>query len=177
MVYGEAEVIDENGRVVGRYPTKTPDAGVSAFSDGCFISQPTVFFKRTLPLVVGAMDVELKTAFDFDYWLRAFLFFEGRIGFIPEVQAQTRWHADAISVRMRREVAIEGIKILKRHLGHAPPHWALTHIEEIKNVGIDHLGDYFDSLLGEVRPYLNDNDYRWVCQVAACANQVPNRAG
>lgn len=130
LVYGHAEHIDENGSLLGRYPSLPPRTPISRFSQGCFICQPTAFFRRTLPLLLGPLDESLHTAFDFDYWLRAFDAFPERIGFVEHVQAKSRLHASCITLRNRRIVTIEGISLLKKHLGSAPREWMVSFIEE-----------------------------------------------
>lgn len=121
LVYGHGQHVDAAGEVIDAYPTKLPHTPIEQFADGCFICQPTVFFKRTMYLLLGKLDESLKTAFDFDYWLRAFLAFPGRIGFVNAVQAQSR--------QPRRDVSLEGASLLTAHLGHAPTHWPLTYAE------------------------------------------------
>jgi len=130
MVYGHGQHIDHSGKVIGDYPTKTPATEIEQFREGCFICQPTVFMTRTARFLLGELDTSLKTAFDFDYWLRAFTAFTGRIGFVDEVQAYSRLHNDCITRRMRQEVAIEGMQVIARHLGNAPGHWLLTYVNE-----------------------------------------------
>lgn len=133
MVYGQGEHIDINGKVLERYPTLALDVPLKQFSKGCFICQPTVFFKRTVFLLLGKLDETLKTAFDFDYWFRAFIHFPGRIDFIDKVQAQSRLHEDCITHKMRRTVALEGMQVVARYLGSAPGHWLLTYRDELLN--------------------------------------------
>lgn len=130
MVYGEGEHIDASGASLGRYPTLPPSTPIDAFAQGCFICQPTVFFRRDAFLAVGGLDESLRTAFDFDLWLRMFKAYPGRIAFVPQVQALSRLHAGSITLRQREAVAFEGMAVLHRHLGYAPPHWLLTHFEE-----------------------------------------------
>ena len=127
MVYGHGQHVDSVGKPIDGYPTLPPSTSIDAFQDGCFICQPTVFFRRTLFLLLGDLDEGLKTAFDFDYWLRAFKSFPGRIGFVDRIQAFSRLHDDCITVRMRRTVTLEGIQVVARHLGHVPAHWLLSY--------------------------------------------------
>jgi hypothetical protein len=108
-----------------------PSTPISQFAEGCFICQPTVFARRTLWQLLGPLDEQLKAAFDFDYWLRAFAAFPGRIGFVDAVQAHSRLHAGCITVRMRRTVALEGMQVLARHFGGAPKEWLLTYANEL----------------------------------------------
>jgi glycosyltransferase involved in cell wall biosynthesis len=131
MVYGHAEHVDAAGRVLGRYPTVAPPPPMTQFAQGCFVCQPTVFFKRAMHVLLGPLDESLKTAFDFEYWLRAFSAFVGRVGFVDAVQAQSRLHADCITLRMRRTVILEGMQLLARHLGGAPKEWLLTYANEL----------------------------------------------
>lgn len=46
--------------------------------------------RRALTGVLGPFNTELKTDFDFDYWLRAFSSCPERIDFLPSVQAAQR---------------------------------------------------------------------------------------
>ena len=131
MVYGHADFIDTDGNVTGRYPTKAAETPVSAFADGCFICQPSVFMRREAWNRWGGLDESLKTSFDFDLWLRAFQRDAPRIGFIDKEQAFSRRHESTITARERKHVALEGITVLRRHLGTTPAHWALNHVEEI----------------------------------------------
>lgn len=131
MVYGHGQHVGVDGKPLNDYPTLPPTTPIAQFAEGCFICQPTVFFRRTMPLLLGKLDENLKTAFDFDYWLRAFIAFQERIGFVNEVQAYSRLHDDCITLRMRRTVTLEGIQVLAKYLGHAPKEWLLTYVEEL----------------------------------------------
>jgi hypothetical protein len=131
MVYGEGQHVDEAGAFIERYPTRRPDAPATEFRNGCFICQPTAFFRRDAFEGVGALDTSLRAAFDFDLWLRMFKTFPSRIGFVDQVQAKSRLHAAGITLSQRGRVAREGIAVLGRHLGSAPPEWALTWLEEL----------------------------------------------
>ncbi len=130
LVYGEGEHIDVTGRPLGRYPTLLPDTPYERFAEGCFVCQPTLFMRRCCWLEAGGVDESLRAAFDFELWLRLFRRHAGRIGFIDQVQAQSRLHAGGITLRERERVALEGMQVLHRHLGSAPPEWLLTHFEE-----------------------------------------------
>lgn len=131
MVYGHADYIDENDQFISRYPTKPPAAGSKGFHAGCFVCQPTAFFKRSMYAMLGPVDENQRTSFDFDYWLRSFQRFNGRIGFVDALQAQSRLHDGCITHNQRRMVALEGIRLTKRYLGRAELHWASTHMKEV----------------------------------------------
>lgn len=132
MVYGQGEHIDIRGKRLNRYPTLPPETPIAQFQKGCFICQPTVFFRRTFYILIGKMNESLKTAFDFDYWLRAFHLIPQRIGFIDALQAQSRLHSNCITLRQRRDVILEGMQVLSRFFGKAPKEWVITYINELK---------------------------------------------
>lgn len=130
MVYGEGEHIDAHGRTLGRYPTRPPAASIQAFHDGCYICQPTVFLRREVFDLVGWLDESLATAFDFDLWLRIFKRFPDRIAHLDRIQAYSRLHGECITQKQRRQVALEGVRLLARHVGKPRPHWLLTYWNE-----------------------------------------------
>jgi hypothetical protein len=129
-VYGEAEHVDAAGRPIGRYPTRGPAEPLDSWRDGCPVCQPTMLLRREALQALGPLDESLRTAFDYDLWLRLFRRFPGRIGFVPAVQARSRLHAGAITLRQRERVALEGMQVVHRHFGAAPGHWLLTHAAE-----------------------------------------------
>lgn len=131
MVYGHGQHVNEYSEPIGMYPTLPPCTPASKFSEGCFICQPTMFFKRSARILLGKLDEQLKAAFDFEYWLRAFCTFPDRIGFVDTVQAMSRLHSGCITMRLRRTVALEGMQVLARHLGSAPKEWLLTYLDEL----------------------------------------------
>jgi glycosyltransferase involved in cell wall biosynthesis len=131
MAYGNAEHVDVNGVHIEPYPSLPPTVPIERFRDGCFICQPSVFFRRDAFEALGGLDESIRASFDFELWLRFFKRYPGRIGFIEALQARSRLHAGGITLRFRERVAREGIEVLSRHLGSAPAHWLLTHFEEL----------------------------------------------
>lgn len=131
MCYGRGDHVDAHGAFIGAYPTQSPDVGVKGFEGGSFICQPTVFLKTSALTLIGNLNRDLKTAFDYDYWIRAFKAFPDRIGFVDKSLAQSRLHTDCITNKMRATVALEGLALSQRHLGRVQPHWAATYLEEL----------------------------------------------
>ena len=131
MLYGEGEFIDAEGLPTGPYPAMPPTAGIDSFAEGCFICQPTVFMRKDAWRELGGLDTSFEASFDFDLWLRAFKAWPSRIGFCDRVLARSRMHSATITHRKRKQVALEGLAILRKHLGVAPHHWILTHFEEV----------------------------------------------
>lgn len=136
MVYGHAIHVDGAGLYIDDYPTLKPNVGRAALANGCFICQPTVFLKRVAVHLLGPLDEGLKTAFDFDWWFRAFGFFEGRIGFVDRVQASSRLHADCITKKQRALVAAEGMQLIRKHMGWLNTRWAISYFNEMVQSGV-----------------------------------------
>lgn len=119
MVYGEGEEFNEETGLIQRYPTLPASVGLEGFRSHCFICQPAVVFRRSIGLLLGEFDHQWHTAFDFDYWLRAFEAFPHRIGYVPHLQGRTRLHSDTITAKQRTQVALEATQLLARHFGAA----------------------------------------------------------
>lgn len=157
MLYGQGEHVDAGGALVEPYPTRLPGPdSLQDFETGCFICQPTVFFKSTMKLLVGKLDESYKTAFDFDYWVRAFKKFPGRIGFVDAVQAQTRLHDDAITLKQRRQVCLESMRVVISHLGDPQPHWLISYANERREqnpgLGLEELRGELGAMIQELKP-------------------------
>lgn len=135
MVYGHAIHVDETGAYLDDYPTLRPNVGRAALANGCFVCQPTVFLKRVAVHLLGPLDKGLKTAFDFDWWFRAFGLFDGRIGFVDRVQASSRLHADCITRKQRALVAAEGMQLIRKYMGWLDTRWAITYFNEMAQSG------------------------------------------
>jgi hypothetical protein len=131
MVYGEGEHIDAEGRRLDRYPTRGPEVGLAGFRDYCFLCQPTVFWRRSLSLLIGPWDTSLGCAFDFDYWIRAFRAAPGRIGALDTLQAQTRRHPDTLSSTQLGRAVLEATRLQARHLPDPSAHLLLAYAAEV----------------------------------------------
>jgi hypothetical protein len=163
LVYGHGVHVDTQNNKLNRYPTLPPETPYSRFANGCFICQPTLFFTRTAYHLLGPLDESIKTAFDFEYWLRAFKLFAGRIGFVDEVQACSRLHDNCITLNMRYWVALEGMQVLHRHMGAAPGHWLLTYFSELQeNKSLlpegETLPEHAEKTLQAASPYLEKTE-------------------
>lgn len=151
MVYGEGEEFNEASGLKQSYPTLLPDVGLAGFRSHCFICQPTVVFRRSMATLLGPFDLHLSTAFDFDYWLRAFAVIPDRIGYIPHLQGRTRLHAETITSRQRARVALEATQLLARHFG-AADHTRMHNYGLELQLGIAELpsGETLQGHLGEL---------------------------
>ncbi len=163
MAYGRGEHIDVNAKVMNAYPTLKPQGSISRFASGCFICQPTVFFKKSMYNLLGPLDADLKASFDFEYWLRAFTDFPERIGFIDTMQAQSRLHDACITKTQRGLVAVESIRVIALHLGVSPIHWFSTYVEEFLALPAGQrqgqsVRDHLLDIIGTVENDLEPND-------------------
>ena len=88
MVYGEADLIAEDGTVLGRFlSTKAFD--LWELVHVCdFIMQPTVLVRAAALREVGGLDDSLEFGMDWDLWIR--LTSRGQVVMLDSVMAQTR---------------------------------------------------------------------------------------
>ena len=120
MVYGEGEEFNAATGLRQRYPTLPAPQGVEAFRSHCFLCQPAVLFRRSMAVLLGPFDGQWHTAFDFEFWLRAFAAFSHRIGYLPHLQGRTRLHEATITSLQRSQVALEATALIARQFGVAP---------------------------------------------------------
>ncbi|CAB4955460.1 MAG: glycosyltransferase [Actinobacteria bacterium] len=126
LVYGQADIIDESGVVTGTYPTLPPGELFNSWHGGCGISQPTVLMRRSVLEDLGYLDENLRTCFDFEYWLRLGAVGAQRVGFIDALQAFVTDQPERITRTLRCTVALESIEVLHRHGFRTDQHWLKT---------------------------------------------------
>ena len=120
IVYGDADFIDADDRVLKPYPTEP--WSLERLKLVCFLCQPAVFFRRRVLERFGPFDARLRYCMDYEYWLRL-----GIIGlnfrYIPVRLAASRVHSATKTVRSPHAVHIEINDMLKRHIGRIPDNW------------------------------------------------------
>jgi glycosyltransferase involved in cell wall biosynthesis len=116
VVYGDANWVDQQGRVLAPYPVQPFDAAL--LSQECFISQPAAFMLREAFELAGRMDPKLQYAYDYDLWIRMARLYPLRK--IDGVLATSRMHHDNKTVGQRRAVLRETLKLLESHYGYVP---------------------------------------------------------
>jgi glycosyltransferase involved in cell wall biosynthesis len=138
-VYAEALWVDAQGKVLGPYPSVGPYNPVM-LSRECRICQPACFFRRSAYEEAGGMDISLKTAFDYDLWIRMSRLFP--FVSMPGCLAASRMHTNNLSFRLRRMVFEESTALLKRHFGYVPLNW----IYGATQYSRDHRDQFFQPL-------------------------------
>ena len=168
MVYGQGEEFNDDTGLIQPYPTLPPTIGLEGFRSYCFICQPAVVFRRCMGVLLGTFDTYWRTAFDFDYWLRAFEAFPHRIGYIPHLQGRTRLHENTITSMQRSRADLEFIELVARHFGHAS-------LRRLQSLGIDlQLGfantqphqthtELLRELVDQAAPWLDPKDVEIFC--------------
>jgi glycosyltransferase involved in cell wall biosynthesis len=115
LVYGDADIIDAAGRVIGRYPTA--DYTFDRLMQNCCICQPAAFWRAAVADKVGSLDESLDYAMDFDYWIRV-----DRSGFeihhVPRTIAQSREHVHAKTLTSRPAIYHEIVAVSRRSGGY-----------------------------------------------------------
>jgi glycosyltransferase involved in cell wall biosynthesis len=95
MVYGDANLIDEQGRVIGRFPARQTD--YRRLRRGyVHIPQQTAFFRADLWRKVGPLDPTFYFAMDYDLWVR--LAKQAPLHYQPRLWANFRLHGSAKTV-------------------------------------------------------------------------------
>ncbi len=112
MVGGQEEWMDEDGYLIGpRWaPTRHEDLEALLLRGKVRISHPTVMLRTTAVRQVGGYDKTLRSAQDFDLWLR--LAEIGRLANLPDIVLRYRLAGDSISARKADEQKSNAINVL-----------------------------------------------------------------
>lgn len=114
MVYGDADFIDEAGRVVGRF-----DARQTSYRrlrrGGVYIPQQASFFRASLWQEVGPLDPSFYFAMDYDLWLR--LARIAPLRYVPRLWANFRLHGEAKTIAADARCWPEMLRVHRRDGG------------------------------------------------------------
>jgi glycosyltransferase involved in cell wall biosynthesis len=116
MLYGDANYIDEDDRVTGRY--ETDDYSFGRLMRNCCVCQPAVFWTHRIAEKVGPFNVELHCALDYEYWLRIARA-GGRIVRVPDLLAASRRYPETKTLSQRERVHRESIRVCFEQGGYA----------------------------------------------------------
>jgi glycosyltransferase involved in cell wall biosynthesis len=112
MVYGEANYIDENGRVIGNFPAAQTD--YRRLRQGyVHIPQQSAFWRASYWRQVGPLDPSFYFAMDYDLWVR--LSALAPLVFLPgQVWANFRLHRDAKTISADERCWPEMLRVHRR---------------------------------------------------------------
>ena len=114
MVYADANLIDEQGNVVGRFPSK--QTGYRQMLRGSVhIPQATTFFRADLYRKIGPLSLTLFFGFDYDLWVRLAKVSEVR--YLPRLWADFRIHNQGKSVVNDDRCYPDMLKVYEREVG------------------------------------------------------------
>ena len=120
-LHGSCEMVDEHDRPIRKWIAAYKDWRCRHYSRRAllvenFVSQMTVFWRRSAMERVGLLDESLRYTMDYEYWLR--LSALGDPLFVPERIAAFRWYTSSKSGAQFEQQFAEDHAVFTRH---APP--------------------------------------------------------
>ena len=117
-LHGRCDIIDENDRTIRHLISAYKHWSCTRYSYGRlltenFVSQMSVFWRRSLMDQVGMLDQELNFAFDYDLWLRFAKVSDPT--YIRESLASFRWYRSSKSGSLYRSQFGEDYLVAERH--------------------------------------------------------------
>lgn len=113
LVFGQCDYIDSDGRLI--WTNKSGSwAGPLLRVGPDLIPQPGALFRRSTFYLAGALDTQLRWAFDFDLFIK--LSKLGPLIYLKTRLAKFRWHPESLSVGQRRQSVSEASKVRISHL-------------------------------------------------------------
>ena len=114
LVYGDANFIDENGRIIGRFPAAQTD--YRRLRQGyVHIPQQASFWRADLWRKVGPLDPSFYFAMDYDLWVRLARLVP--LVYVPVIWANFRLHGDAKTVAADDRCWPEMLRVHRREGG------------------------------------------------------------
>lgn len=114
MVYGDADITDADGKVIGRFASRQTDYR-KLLRGSVHIPQATTFFRAGLYRQVGPMSLDFFFAFDYDLWVK--LAKISRLLYVPRRWATFRLHEAGKSVKDDSVCYPDMLKIYARERG------------------------------------------------------------
>ena len=119
MVYGDANLVDESGEVIGRFPARQTDYR-RLMRGYVHIPQQASFFRADLWRKVGPLDPSFFFAMDYDLWVR--LARRSSLVYHPRLWANFRLHKAGKSVAADDRCWPEMLRVFRRE-GGSPLSW------------------------------------------------------
>ncbi|MCS7010633.1 MAG: glycosyltransferase [Anaerolineales bacterium] len=114
MVYGDADITDAEGRIIGRFASRQTDYH-KLLRGSVHIPQATTFFRADLYRQVGPLSLDYFFAFDYDLWVK--LAKISRLLYVPQRWATFRLHEAGKSVKDDSVCYPDMLKIYARERG------------------------------------------------------------
>lgn len=114
MVYSDANLIDEAGKFLGRFPARQTDYA-RMLNGYVHIPQATTFFWARLWKQIAPLDLSLKYAFDYDLWMR--LAKIDPVVYVPRTWANFRLHEAGKTVYLDDRCYPDMIRVSRREGG------------------------------------------------------------
>jgi glycosyltransferase involved in cell wall biosynthesis len=95
LVYGDANYVNEEGRIIGRFPAAQTDL-LRLRRGYVHIPQQAAFFRADLWRTVGPLDPSFYFAMDYDLWVR--LAMHSRVKYVPQTWANFRLHTSGKTI-------------------------------------------------------------------------------
>jgi glycosyltransferase involved in cell wall biosynthesis len=146
MVYGDAYYTDESGKILGAYPTHTPD--MVYLNRNCYVCQPAAFLRRYAFEDAGWMNVDQHYVLDYDLWMRLVRLYP--MVKIDEYLAMSRMYRDNKTLGKRRQVYEEILGAVRTHFGYVPFDWTFGYACYL----IDRKDQFFDATAPSRTKYL-----------------------
>ncbi len=122
MVYGDCDLINEDGDVYARERSGPFDLG--RYIRHNFIPQTTVFLRRSAIASDYLVDETLHYAMDYDLWLK--ISGGHRIDYLPFALARFRYHDTSKTMTQSYQFAFENFLILRAYADSRPNAWPLV---------------------------------------------------
>jgi glycosyltransferase involved in cell wall biosynthesis len=114
MVYGDANFIDDQDRLVGKFPARQTD--LKKLQRGyVHIPQQAAFFRAELWKRVGPLDPSFYFAMDYDLWVR--LANISKLQYFPRIWANFRLHSGAKTIQSDEQCWPEMLRVHYREGG------------------------------------------------------------
>ena len=114
LVYGDANLVDEDGEVIGRFPARQTDKR-RLMRGHVHIPQQASFFRADIWRLVGPLDPSFYFAMDYDLWVR--ISQQSPIEYYPRLWANFRLHGDAKSIAADDRCWPEMVRVHRREGG------------------------------------------------------------
>jgi glycosyltransferase involved in cell wall biosynthesis len=115
MVYGQADYIDEEDRVIGLY--RTAEYSFERMMQDCCVCQPAAFWQKRIAEKVGPFNPRLHYVMDYEYWLRMDRL-GGRLAHLPERLAASRLYPETKTLSSRDRIFKEIFQICHEQGGY-----------------------------------------------------------